>query len=319
MIYRILLKWDPVIKYIQSPSFLRILIPSIWGISVIAYYAFHNYLKVSLGPIKPKISPSAQFLEDRKKQFLELWYETSATANANIDHSFYDYEQYKNMMDRNTNIEKLWKSRMLFDITPSGNVIMYYDVYKHGFVYASDQTIPYTVLCGCAMKYCKIFYCRDFFRDNLYIPDYQLSPFTLMDLDQEKIEKRKKIQKRKELRIDFHSDAFLRPKPKPKSNQDTNQTEKEPKIPLKDPSHTITEKDPGEITRPKDFYKNIFQFVGKMRNVSLLQSQDYMRKIHEPNENIGSYSSFKKKKHKHECFNNFFMVDHVDMNVIKYG
>ena len=319
MMYRILLKWDPVIKYIQSPSFLRILIPSIWGISVIAYYSFHNYLKVSLRPTKPKLSSSAQFLEDRKKQFLELWYETSATANANIDDSFYDNEQYKNMLDRNTNIEKLWKSRMLFDITPSGNVIMYYDVYKHGFVYASDQTIPYTVLCGCAMKYCKIFYCRDFFRDNLYIPDYQLSPFTLMDLDQEKIEKRKKIQKRKELRIDFHSDAFLRPKPKPKPKDIPNQTETEQKIPSKDLSHTKAEKDLEEITRPKDFYKNIFQFVGKMRNVSLLQSQDYMRKIHEPNENIGSYSSFKKKKHKHECFNNFFMVDHVDMNVIKYG
>lgn len=317
MIYRILLKWDPVIKYIQSPSFLRILIPSIWGISVIAYYSFYHYMKVSLEPTKPILSPSAQFLEDRKKQFVELWSETSASTNANIDDLFYDHEQYKNMLDTNTNLEKLWKSRMLFDITPNGNVIMYYDVYKHAFVYASDQTIPYTVLCGCAMKYCKIFYCRDFFRDNLYIPEYQLSPFTLMDLDQEKIEKRKKMQKRKELRIDFHSDAFLRPKPK--SKDIPNQTETEQIIPLKDPLHNKTEKDPDEIIRPKDFYKNIFQFVGKMRNVSFLQSQDYIRKTHEPKENIGSYSSFKKKKNKHEYFNNFFMVDHVDMNVIKYG
>ena len=313
MIYRILLKWDPVMKYIQSPSFLRILIPSLCGISVIAYYSFCNYLKVSLEQKKNKLSPVAQFLEDRKKQFSELWTQPRTSVNANIDDSFYDHEQYKNMLDRNTTIEKLWKTRILFDMTPSGNVIMYYDVFKHGFVYASDQTIPYTVLCGCAMKYCKIFYCRDFFRDNLYIPDYQLSPFTLMDLDQEKIEKRKKRLKRKELRIDFHSDAFLRPKTK--SNQVTNQTGTE----LKDPSHTKAEKDAEEATRPKDFYKNMFQFVGKTRNVSLLQTQLYHRKIHEPKEMIGSYSSFKKKKHKHECFNNFFMVDHVDMNVIKYG
>jgi len=313
MMYRILLKWNPVIKYIQSPSFLHILIPSLCGISIIAYYSFCNYLKITLEPEKIKLSPVAQFLEDRKKQFSELWYNTSnINPNTNIEARLYDYEQYKNILDdTNSNIEKLWKSRILFDMTPTGNIIMYYDIYKHAFVYASDQTIPYTVLCGCDMKYCKIFLCRDFFRDNFYIPKHQLSPFTLMDIDQEKLEKKKKRQKRKELRIDFHSDAFLKPKPKTV----TNPKEKESKYSLNEQEQMHE----SEELRPKDFYKNIFQFVGKMRNISLLQSPYYQKKTHEPKVMLGSYSSFKKKKHKHECFNNFFMVEHVDMNVIKYG
>ena len=310
-----------VTKYIQSPSFLHIFIPSVCGLSVVAFYSFHLYMKNKLKPTKSKLSPVVKFVEDRRKQFLELYTDTSVNknANANIDHLFYDHEQYKNISTTCSDLETLWKSRIMFDTTPSGNLIMYYDIYKHGFVYASDQTISYNILCGSAMKYCKIFYCRDFFRDNQYIPNNQLSPFTLMDIEQEKIEQRKKIQKRKDLRLDFDSDAFLKPKPKPKPNE----TNTKPK-----PNETNTKPKPDE-TKPTEFYKNIFQHIGKMRNVSILQALEYKKNNEniqqQQQEKIGSYSSYKKNKQNKQNnendsqFNHFFMVDHVDMNVLKYG
>jgi len=314
-----------VTKYIQSPSFLHIFIPSVCGLSVVAFYSFHLYMKNKLKPTESELSPVTKFVEGRRKQFLELYTDTTVdtngnvdtNANANIDDLFYDYEQYKNISTNCSDLETLWKSRIMFDTTPSGNIIMYYDVYKHGFVYASDQTISYNILCGSAMKYCKIFYCRDFFRDNQYIPNNQLSPFTLMDIDQEKMEKRKKIQKRKDLRLDFDSDAFLKPKPKPKpdeTNTPLNRDETKPK---------------SDETKPNDFYKNIFQHIGKMRNVSILQPLEYKKnnenRQQQQQEKIGSYSSYKKNKQNKQNnendsqFNHFFMVDHVDMNVLKYG
>ena len=223
----------------------------------------------------------------------------------------YDHEQYNKMIFHSPHIEKKWKSRILIDSTPIGNVIMHYDVYKHGFVYLSDQTIPYTILCGTAIKYCIVFFCRDFFRDNQYIPDHKLSPFTQMDLDLEKHEKEKAKQKRKNIGIDFQSDAFLKPKPAPPKPD-----------PLKpETTKTIKHKNVNFVDSKSDnktnhtYYKNIFKFLGKTTD------QKFLQKYELPNHSTttartNSYLEYKSKKTK----NIFSMFDsEIDMNVIKYG
>jgi hypothetical protein len=74
------------------------------------------------------------------------------------------------MQTPNTDLEKKWKSNLLLETTPRGNIIMYYDAYKMGFAYFSDQKgISYDILNACAMKYVEIFRCCDLFVDEAII------------------------------------------------------------------------------------------------------------------------------------------------------
>jgi hypothetical protein len=63
--------------------------------------------------------------------------------------------------------EKL-KNNFVMETTPLGNVIMYYNIDKHGFVYYSDSTIPYRFLETVARKYITTFQCKD---TSIYVDD----------------------------------------------------------------------------------------------------------------------------------------------------
>ena len=313
-------------KYQKHRSFFECMfIPSLMTSSFIGWCLFTRYLKYQLECKTQNLSDTnrssyhstnTNFVEARKKQFHAFF--SQPNANDNIEPDMYDHEQYNKMIFHSPNVEKKWKSRILIDSTPIGNVMMHYDVYKHGFVYLSDQTIPYTILCGTAMKYCVVFFCRDFFRDNQYIPEHNLSPFTQIDLDLEKKEKEKAKQKRKNIGIDFQSDAFLKPKPTPPKPD-----------PLKPPAITKTTKHKHKNVNFVDnksdnipdnesnqtYYKNIFQFLGKTTD------QKFLQKYELPNHptttiRTNSYLEYKTKKAK----NIFSMFDsEIDMNVVKYG
>jgi hypothetical protein len=78
---------------------------------------------------------------------------------------------------------------------------MYYDAFKQGFAYYCDQTsIPYNLLNAVAMKYVRIYRCRDFFVDNLETPEENPSP--LLDIQEKnggkKEEKEEKLNEKKE-------------------------------------------------------------------------------------------------------------------------
>jgi hypothetical protein len=71
------------------------------------------------------------------------------------------------ILEESNSLEKQWRTRILFETTPRGNIIMYYDCYKLGFAYYSDTNgIPYNVLNSVAMKYVSLYNCHDFFMDN---------------------------------------------------------------------------------------------------------------------------------------------------------
>lgn len=53
------------------------------------------------------------------------------------------------------------KNNFVMETTPLGNVIMYYNIDKHGFVYYSDSAIPYRFLETVARKYITTFKCKD--------------------------------------------------------------------------------------------------------------------------------------------------------------
>jgi hypothetical protein len=90
--------------------------------------------------------------------------------NDNMDDIFYKLKEYNELMLSQNYLEKKWRNRTLITSTPQGNIIMYYDCYKRGFSYYSDQTnISYALLNVIAMKYVKMFLCIDLFIDNKII------------------------------------------------------------------------------------------------------------------------------------------------------
>ena len=108
--------------------------------------------------------------------------------NKNVEKIFYDKKQLVEILvQQNNELEKIWKSRILIEKSPRGNIIMYYDAYKQGFAYYSDTNgIPYNILNAVAMRYVINFQCRDFFMDNEYVDEQKESPLIKIYLEYEK-------------------------------------------------------------------------------------------------------------------------------------
>ena len=96
------------------------------------------------------------------------------------------------LKDENNQLEKIWRTRILFENTPRGNIVMYYDPYKLGFSYHADTYMPYDILNATAMKYVLTFNCREFFIDELIRPKNKPSPLLkLLEEDKKKSEEEK--------------------------------------------------------------------------------------------------------------------------------
>ena len=62
--------------------------------------------------------------------------------------------------------EKALKNNVLFENTPFGNVIMYYDSDKSSFIYYSDKTLSYPIINSVGRKYSLTFGCECLYRDE---------------------------------------------------------------------------------------------------------------------------------------------------------
>jgi hypothetical protein len=210
-------------------------------------------------------SMSKDYFDVQKHNFLKT-YELSQNFNENVDSCFYNKKELNLLLtDENNELEKKWKTKILFENSPRGNIIMYYDAFKQGFAYYSDQTsIPYNLLNAVAMKYVRIYRCRDFFVDNCETPEDKLSP--LLD-SQEKIEKKpeeKKPEEKKEVKeskklpfANFKSYNTVSKKLKDEKKDEKNDEKKEEKKDEKEEKHYI---------------RNKFICLGKICNFYILQS-----------------------------------------------
>lgn len=243
---------------------------------LITLFHYQTYLNLLGFKEKEEEKTSEQsFLENGKKQFGGL-FESEVNFekwNANIATVFYDKSEYEDAMkEKENSLEKKWKSRILMEYTPRGNVIMYYDPYKHGFAYYSDMHIPYEYLNVCAMKYVRMYLCRDFFIDESCYPTNLNSPFMHIH----DIEKKKPSENR--VKFDVRNGPFA------KIKKNTGSTVKESKKAKKE-----------EEEKKPDYIKNKFIHLGKIYNFSFLKKEV---KVVSMKKDLGevNYGSFKKWK-----------------------
>lgn len=133
--------------------------------SVFVYNKFIIFYKTKIH--KKNIYPEYEYFKSNQKKIIYSS-NNKEKYNSNIENIFYNKEEYFGVINKKDNeIEKIWRTRILIESTPRGNIIMFYDPYKLGFSYYSDTNgIPYSILNAVAMKYIYIFRCLDFFVDN---------------------------------------------------------------------------------------------------------------------------------------------------------
>lgn len=235
------------------------------------FYYFKSIFKKTPTLPTPVIDKTKKYLLDKTEYFNE--HKNLALHSQQIESFFYDKSKYTEILKDPQNIyEKLWKTRILFEHTPRGNVIMIYDIYKMGFCYYSDQqVITYDILNAIAMKYVISFRCLDFFIDEKYYK----SPF--LKLYETTETKEMHTQKRIHQQNNSIRQTYSQPLPVAKQT------------PAKEPTEPIT-------------IKNRFLYQGKMANFSFIQKipkkrviikHNTFNELFEKNPQM-SYSEFKK-------------------------
>jgi hypothetical protein len=200
----------------------------------------------------------AQYIQKTKTEFaakIKVADNDTHYKNANADIHFYSKTGFeKCIIDSDNDLEKIWRTRILMENTPRGNVIMFYDSYKMGFAYYSDaNNISYSMLNAVAMKYVLRYRCLDFYMDNE--PFYGTEEFTspLIYIHAAKPEKSKEEKpKNKEFTDLLKSAPFIKHKKTENQKiQDTNNHDKK--------------------TPQKEYSRNRFICMGKIANFSFLQ------------------------------------------------
>jgi len=198
----------------------------------------------------PILNENEQFIQKITNRFKQALSKNKDSfkkmLNKNIEKDFYrENVQNKTIMNH-------WKSNLLLEHTPRGNVIMYYDVDKQSFSYYSDtNSIPYPMLNAISMKYVLNFSCLDFFMDTKY--NYE-STLLLYWLNEEKKKEKKEKEGKKKL-FDVNKGPFLKKK-RSSLNKDEKKGEQQE-----------------ESKEDENKLKHVNRFIceGKYRDYSLLQ------------------------------------------------
>lgn len=242
------------------------------------YYAFFLFVRFmrlfqdihstqSIAQIKPKTDIEV-YEEPQLAKFLKLIntieqkidiepstsnhiYNTTHSYNTNIDDILYNRTEFLECLKDPKNIyEEKWRRNILYETTPRGNIVMYYDVFKQGFAYYSDQTMNYTLLNVAAMKYCLYFSCLDFFIDEQVLKEH-VSPFCQMIKDEETAENDKKKETMKQMLPNMTGARFAKLK-----NYSTQ------------PDKSIYS---DKVEKIQEYQINKFIHLGKISNFSFLQ------------------------------------------------
>jgi len=239
------------------------------GYQYFLFYLFLMYHRLYKAIFKTKIQtvvdPLQENFDKEKVRFLNTYHGgDSNTRNINTSKEFYDMELYNETISKeNSSFEKKWKSNILYENTPRGNIVMYYDVYKKGFAYYSDQTsVTYLILNTLAMKYVRVFSCRDLFIDDEVTPSDEPSPLIQLQKIDEKNEKQTKKEKLANIGIE---EDVLKKAPFAKLKKYKFE------IPDKTPMEWKKEKEEKKEIKFVNNNRNKFIYMGKLLNFSFIQ------------------------------------------------
>ena len=144
----------------------------IFAVSRACVYKTYHFFVPVIVEAPPKPPPN---YEEIYKKYIHIYAtpDKCPDANINIDTNLYDYEKRKEIFKEEKNeCEEHWKRKLMYEFTPRGNVIVYYNPYKHAFMYYSDEnSIPYNIMQYVAKKYAVMFRCRNFFIDPDTFPN----------------------------------------------------------------------------------------------------------------------------------------------------
>ncbi len=237
----------------KSNIFFYTTVASCVAVGGLTVYSIYQYLmdlnrpsKKSIKSVKPisTLNQDDIYIQNAKQRFLETFFQDESlnkqtvNYNENITPLFYDISDYKYavLLEKN-DLDLSWKQRILMQATPRGNVIMFYDVYKHGFSYYADNSVPYNVLNALAMKYVLLYRCRHFFLDEQIVPIGCTSPFVaLYCKENDKQNKQFAMEQSNNLgiipqKIDTKTGPFAKFSPKPTAEQPNNTIVIQPKKP----------------------------------------------------------------------------------------
>ena len=253
-------------------------------------------------------TPMETYVELKLHMFLKT-YESTNKYCENIDAGFYEKDRLKQLLiEANNPLELEWKRRIMYESTPRGNIMMYYDPYKLGFVYYSDMNnMNGGLLNAAAMKYCITYRCRDFFVDNGVTPENRhsaLIPIHFIDTPA----KTESVDKTAATPSKLDNSAFAKFKNYSKQTEKSHPNNKN--APVTPSTATPT------VMQSKDVCKNRFIYMGKISNMNLLQpvkkhtntingfkSQhlDNLKGETQLQQRVLSYKDFKRSTHKKDA------------------
>jgi hypothetical protein len=226
-------------------------------------------------PVKPVEIPYVETKYDKAcKKYSNFYNTVTSDENSNIDPVLYNFDKRKEIfVSPDNEFEKQWKSRILIENTPRGNVMMYFNPYLLSYYYYSDeQIIPYKILEQVATKYVVMYRCKDFFIDPKKRPENKILEVLQKEEDALKSKKMKVnditkcVNMQSETKDVFASlkDYRSEVKATEKNTTEKNTTEKnttEKKAKAAEPKRKVEE--------PK--FSNKFVRVGKMCEFNIIQ------------------------------------------------
>lgn len=229
------------------------------------YISIIFYTKYALGQIKPAKKVEPLDYDKKYQKYIKHYNESSHDeANSNIEPDLYDFDKRKVIFaDDKNEVERLWRTRLLYEFTERGNVLLFYNPYKLAFEYYSDaQIIPYNILQYIAKKYVSMNRCRDFYIDMVTKPDNKMLDVLRKEEDalKSKTMKVNDITKlvNKELQNKDNVFESLKEHRVPVNGKATNKTEKGGKADIKE--------------KPVEF-TNKYTRLGKISDFNIIQKQ----------------------------------------------
>lgn len=150
---------DKIFKYINTKILLRYskkhrfnILYITGGVAVssaLFYYLYSNFPQISMDMFRSKDDNSK---DNSDKSVLEV---------ASYENKYYDKYDEMESEDLDEDYVKTLKNNVLYEMTPKGRIIMYYDFEKESFIYYCDtKDVPYLYLETVARKYALTYHCK---------------------------------------------------------------------------------------------------------------------------------------------------------------